>query len=84
MPDINTISHPQLITPKALAERLGVTVETLKNWRNEGRGPNYVKFSPGSRGHVRYRLSDVIAWEDSLPAHCQTVQQDAEAAYGRL
>ncbi|EIC65345.1 hypothetical protein S7W_18670 [Mycobacteroides abscessus M94] len=38
-----------------------IPVKTLAQWASQGRGPKYHKFG----GHVRYRLSDVIAWETS-------------------
>jgi predicted DNA-binding transcriptional regulator AlpA len=43
-----------------LATRLGVPVKTLAEWASKGTGPRYAKFGK----HVRYRLSDVIAWEN--------------------
>lgn len=49
-----------LLTPKELAGRWQVAAQSLANDRCAGRGPAYVKI--GSR--VRYRLSDVLAWED--------------------
>lgn len=43
------------------AERLGVTPETLRNWRWRGDGPPFVKLGRA----VRYRLSDLSAWLDA-------------------
>ena len=41
--------------------------KTLTNWRSLGIGPPYLKY--GSRlGPVRYRLADLVAWQD---AHLQ-------------
>lgn len=74
----------QLILPEALAERLNVTIETLRNWRNDGVGPNYVKLTNTPKGRVRYRMSDVLAWEQSLATHYQNVQKKAEEAYDRI
>lgn len=42
------------------AERLGVTPETLRNWRWRGDGPRYLKLGRA----VRYRLIDLAAWLD--------------------
>ncbi|MBP1629076.1 MAG: hypothetical protein H6Q00_3551 [Holophagaceae bacterium] len=39
--------------------RRRITVETLKNWRSQGKGPIY--FKPG--GRVLYPLSAVIKYE---------------------
>lgn len=38
-----------------------VAINTLNNWRQGGGGPRFVKIG----GRVLYRLSDVIAWEES-------------------
>lgn len=47
------------LTIKALAEREGVPVATVYRWNTRGDGPRYLKIGK----HVRYRLSDVEAWE---------------------
>jgi transposase len=84
MADGTVIELSQLMSSRNLAERLNVTVETLANWRNKGMGPAYLKLTPGPRGHVRYRMADVVAWEQSLVRHQQTVQVNAEGAYVSL
>lgn len=48
------------LTRPQLAERLQVSVKTLAMWASASKGPKYAR--PGG-GHVRYRLSDVEAWE---------------------
>ena len=49
-----------------LADRIGVQSATLRRWRMAGiTGPAFVKFGR----LVKYRLSDVIAWEESLLRH---------------
>lgn len=53
------------LTETELAERLGVHVTTVKQWRQQSRGPAYIKAEGGGGGTVRYRLADVEAWEES-------------------
>ncbi len=48
------------LTRKDLAERLGVPHKTPAEWATKGTGPKYARFGR----HVRYRLGDVIAWEN--------------------
>jgi predicted DNA-binding transcriptional regulator AlpA len=48
------LSRPQL------GARLQVSVKTLAQWATHGKGPKYARLGGG---FVRYRLSDVIAWE---------------------
>lgn len=49
------------MTEAELAERLQLSPATLTTWRSRGRGPRYMK--PG--GAVRYRLEDVLTWEEA-------------------
>jgi excisionase family DNA binding protein len=51
----------QHLTPIELAKRLGVPITTIYNWNSAGGGPPYMKIGR----HVRFRLSDVLAWEAS-------------------
>jgi predicted DNA-binding transcriptional regulator AlpA len=47
------------ISRQELAQRYGVPVKTLAEWASKGTGPRYAKFGR----YVRYRLTDVINWE---------------------
>lgn len=47
------------LSRKELAERLGIPETTPAQWATKRTGPRYARFGR----HVRYRLSDVIAWE---------------------
>jgi hypothetical protein len=49
------------LTRPELAAREKVAIATLACWASQGKGPKYAKFGR----HVRYRLSDVIAWENA-------------------
>ena len=46
------------VSPDETARRMGITRDTLANWRIEGKGPPYVKV--GAR--VRYRLIDLAEY----------------------
>lgn len=53
----------RLLTPRQVSEMLAVPVQTLAHWRTSRLVPlPYVKV--GGK-HVRYRLSDVIAYLDA-------------------
>ncbi|WP_078309192.1 MULTISPECIES: helix-turn-helix domain-containing protein [unclassified Mycobacterium] len=49
------------LTRAELSVRNKISPKTLAQWSSQGRGPKFYKFG----GHVRYRLSDVIAWENA-------------------
>jgi hypothetical protein len=49
------------LTERDVAERWRLSPKTLQNWRVAGRGPRFWKFGQA----VRYRLDDVIAFEDA-------------------
>jgi len=46
-------------TAKRLAEHWQLSTTTLDRWRAEGIGPIFLKI----QGQVRYRLSDILAFE---------------------
>jgi predicted DNA-binding transcriptional regulator AlpA len=54
----DTAAH---LSPEGLAEREGVPLDTVYRWNRLRIGPRYMKIGR----HVRYRLADVIAWENS-------------------
>lgn len=49
------------LTIGEFAEREGVPVDTAYAWNSRGTGPRYLKIGR----HVRYRLADVVAWENT-------------------
>jgi hypothetical protein len=53
------------LTPQDLAERWSVPASALARMRCEGNGPVFVKFGASRSARIRYRLSDVLAWEDA-------------------
>ena len=54
------MTQPALWTQEQLAQHWLVSEGTLERWRCEGIGPVFLKI----RGHVRYRLSDIIDFEE--------------------
>jgi len=56
---MDDIADDRWITRQELADRYGVPVKTPAEWASKGTGPPYAKFGR----HVRYRISDVVAWE---------------------
>lgn len=56
---MNTRTPEIHLTPTDLAQRFGCSVAHLANLRWEGRGVTYLKIGAS----VRYRLSDVLAYE---------------------
>jgi predicted DNA-binding transcriptional regulator AlpA len=49
------------MSPEELARREGVPVQTVYGWNKTRTGPRFMKIGR----HVRYRVADVIAWENS-------------------
>jgi hypothetical protein len=74
------------LTRKQLSNREQVPEATLAQWASgsERRGPKFAKFGR----HVRYRLSDVIAWENAqfsddpvdIPELDSTVEEEETSA----
>ena len=55
------MSADQWLTRRELAERQKIPIATLAQWACRNEGPKYALFGR----HARYRLSDVIAWENA-------------------
>lgn len=51
----------RLLTPDEVAQMLGLSIDTLAQWRSQRRGIPFVKLS---RSVVRYRQRDLEAWLD--------------------
>jgi predicted DNA-binding transcriptional regulator AlpA len=49
------------LSPEDLAEREGVPLETVYVWNKAGTAPPRMRIGR----HVRYRLADVLTWEQS-------------------
>jgi hypothetical protein len=60
-----TSGPPAWLTPRQLAERLGITGRVLEDWRRDGLGPRPVKFGEARNSPVRYGGANVLAWETS-------------------
>jgi hypothetical protein len=62
--DINTY-----LTTEDLAVRYDLKPDTIKRWRWRGHGPTFYRVGPAGippkTPMVRYKLADVLAWEQS-------------------
>ena len=64
----------RLLTPEEVSSIVGLSIETLAQWRSQKRGISYVKIS---RNCVRYRQADLDAW---LQKRIVPVEQDLSNA----
>lgn len=51
----------QHLTPEQLSARYSVPLSSIYAWRTRRTGPRGIRVGK----HLRYRLSDVITWEES-------------------
>ena len=56
-------SDQHLITPAQLGIRWGLSLHTLSQWRANNSGPAYLRLGDGERPRIRYRMSDILAYE---------------------
>ena len=56
-----TANQDKHLSPEDLAEREGVPLQTVYSWNRDRSGPPFMKIGR----HVRYKLADVITWEES-------------------
>lgn len=69
-----------LLTEEEVAKRLHVSLASIRRWRLERRGPQFIKV--GSL--VRYRPEDLESWLASLPTGgAQLVKAETGPANGR-
>lgn len=56
-----------VLSTQELSERWGGIIQpgTIENWRQQKKGPKFVKLGKGKTAPVIYRLRDVIAFERS-------------------
>ncbi|MDH6678423.1 hypothetical protein M2284_002626 [Rhodococcus sp. LBL1] len=54
-------SEDRWMSRKELAGRLNLHPQTLSNWAVQGKGPRHARIGRSAR----YKLSDVIAWEEA-------------------
>ncbi|MGO9100939.1 MAG: helix-turn-helix transcriptional regulator [Mycobacterium sp.] len=69
------MTQDKFLTRPELAGRWKMPQATLDQWASQGKGPAYALFGR----HARYRLSDVIAWENAQFGDVLS-EQDQEAA----
>ena len=57
-PDIAALPDDALLTRRQLSQIAGFSLQTLKQWPAQGRGPRVVTVE----GRPRYRVADVREW----------------------
>jgi len=57
-----------MLSEQDLANRWGISVRTLQDWRYKKTGPEFIKFSGWT---VRYPLKAVIGYEEKATKHPQ-------------
>lgn len=74
LPDLvaNSLASPvpiwRLRTSRDLARSLGITIQTLANWRVRDQGPRF-ESAPKGKGNKRlYRTSEVLEWLSDQPS----------------
>lgn len=77
-----TRENDRMLTRKQLAERTGISYKSLERWaanyHQVRQGPPPISLGEGPKASVRYLLSDVIAWEESLRPINDTPTVEAE------
>ena len=54
-----------LISSKRTAAMLGIKLQTLRRWRYEGKGPEYIRMGAKIGSRVAYRIDAVERWIES-------------------
>lgn len=64
------------LTRREVAERLKMPMSTVNGWATKGVGPRYAIFGK----HARYRLADVVAWEEAQFASAAPAESERATA----
>ncbi|WP_138843656.1 helix-turn-helix transcriptional regulator [Rhodococcus pyridinivorans] len=54
-------SADRFLSRQEVADRYGIPARTLDQWASLGKGPRFIKIGR----YARYRLEDVVAWENA-------------------
>lgn len=54
------VTKKEFLFVEELAERFGVTQDTLRKWRVDGKGPHFIRGRP-----VRYPMNEIEKWENN-------------------
>ena len=60
--DTDLLAEGPLLTPDEVAALLGVSVDTVRKWREMGTGPAVTKLGAGKNSLVRYSRGDLATW----------------------
>lgn len=58
---MNSSAKP--LNTAAAARDIGVRPNTMKQWRNEGKGPRFIKLGTSKQAKVVYDPADLEAWK---------------------
>lgn len=67
-------TFPRQLRSRTVADRLDVSVKTLENWRQSGKGPPYRKLGTDRRSPVVYPEDLLQEWAESFPEVLNTGQ----------
>jgi len=73
------LSTPQLVSESRAAEIMATPAGTLRYWRHQGKGPNYIRLG----GRVKYDLVEVIEFIDRH-RHSLSVRANTGGSNGAL
>lgn len=65
------IEHLRAVSEREAVAILGLSLQTMRNWRHLGRGPRYCKYGRA----VRYLLADLLDWREQ---HRITPREEAK------
>jgi hypothetical protein len=70
------VELPELIDEKQVSKLFGISLNTLRSWRNCGDGPDFYKLGKARRSPVRYDVAVLAEW---LRAHLRVQKARATA-----
>lgn len=65
---------PRLLCEKSAAKYIDVAPRTLRNWRDRGIGPDYLKLEGGEK-LIRYDIQELDKWISEHPRRKERIKQ---------
>lgn len=60
----SSVTHSaKVLNNDAAAREMGISGQTLKQWRFEGKGPRFIKLGTSKQSRVVYDPADIEAWK---------------------
>lgn len=73
----HTSASPKLLSPRHVADLLGIRPQSLRVRRMRGAGPPFIRLGNGPTSRCAYRAEEVVRWISERPSYLGTLEEKA-------